>query len=50
MKRLERFVVSVFFLAAWYAMINMKIDALMLAYSGWQLGTGGPLDLENSNK
>ena len=30
----SRFVVSVFFLAAWYAMINMKIDALMLAYSG----------------
>ena len=29
-----RFVVAVFFLAAWYAMINMKIDALMLAYSG----------------
>lgn len=28
------FVVAVFFLAAWYAMINMKIDALMLAYSG----------------
>ena len=25
---------AVFFLAAWYAMINMKIDALMLAYSG----------------
>ena len=30
--------VAVFFLAAWYAMINMKIDALMLAYSGQHPG------------